>query len=157
MIQDDLYGIYDDLFNATDDYWAWNFQFILFQFDFPVVESSMISTRFWKNYFQQMMFMIFLFVIKMVKISDCSCFLTFKLVWSNFVIYNHCFLNYFLGCLVIIVSLLTSCIRSCKVSLVCMLCLNLNQIATHSFVLGRWGVLGSVQKYLRGNGHGTEP
>ena len=26
-----------------------------------------------------MMFMIFLFVIKMVKISDCSCFLTFKL------------------------------------------------------------------------------
>ena len=35
---------YDDLFNATVDYWAWNFQFILFQFDFPVLESCVILT-----------------------------------------------------------------------------------------------------------------
>ena len=51
--------------------------------------------RFWKSYFQQMMFMIFLFVIKVVKIifwfflfpniQTCSIILRF--------ICNHCFLN----------------------------------------------------------------
>ena len=84
---------YDDLFNATDEYWAWKFQFILFKFDFFCFRIKRDIDQILKELLPTNDGHDILFVIKMVKISGCLCFLTFKLVWSNFVIYNHCFLN----------------------------------------------------------------